>query len=275
MGSYLLLLIVPLICAPIQNLYLAFGQRYDLGSITYIATGTLLAAELTDPRARPEITFLTVLLVLLSAAAFLVRSFILTNGTPTDFTLFTFGQAWAVPALVQYEIERRSEGGGSGVYVHSLDHALMPILALSFGFAALATFFFVRSSTSLRLITFTESPFQYRLVSKNPWQLAWKVETTAIVIYFLAGISLRFVISDVSGQTFGLESIWCLLSAAVIGRRWQRWVIFGPIIVTMGRLTTNQYIDSKYSMLMVYALLAVCLIAINFFSKKASREISG
>ena len=275
MASYLLLLVVPLICAPVQNLYLAFGQRYDLGSITYIATGTLIATEWTDPSARPAITSLTILLLLLSAAAFLVRSFILTNGTPTDFTLFTFGQAWAVPALVQYEIEQRSGGGVSGVSVHSLDHALVPLLVLSLSVAVLATVLFVFSRTSLRLIMFTESPFQYRLVSKSPWHLAWKVESTAFVIYFLAGIGLRFVIADVSGQIFGLESIWCLLSAAVIGRSWQRWVIFGPIIVTIGRVTTNKYADAKYSLLMVYALLAVCLIAINLFAKRSSREIAG
>jgi hypothetical protein len=275
MVSYLLLLIVPLACVPIQNLYLAFGHRYDLGSITYIATGTLLATVYTDPGSRPQIGFLIVLLLLLSTICFLVRAYILANGTPSEFTMFTFGQAWAVPALVQYEIDKQTAGGEMSVFVHMVHNSLIPVLLLSLSIAVLITVWFVFSRLPTRLITFTESPSQYRFLSQDPWRLAWRIETASIVTYLIAGVAFRFVINDVSGQTFGLESIWCLLSAAVVGRKWQRWVVFGPVLLIMGRLAASQYTNSKYSALLVYVLLAVCLTAMSLRAEKTSREITG
>ena len=127
--------------------------------------------------------------------------------------------------LIPLILVQKSKDGGSGVYVHLFENLTFPIALASLLVAVLTTAFLVRSRISLRLVAFTESPLQYRFVFGSPWWLAWRIETCALVLYVLAGVAFRFVISDISGQTFGVESIWCLLSAAVIGRSWQMWVV--------------------------------------------------
>jgi len=273
MNSYLPLLVVPLLCVPIQNLYLSAGQRYDLGAITYVATGTFLTTFLSDPMARPQITLLLFTFALLSFASYFARCFILAYGSPKDFTLFTIGQVWAVPALVGYEIEMRSLDGSTGIYIPSF-HANLAVAGTALGVAGICGLLLARSSMTLRLIIFTESPLQYRLVFGSPLRLAWKIESFALFTYLLAGVAFRFVISDISGPIFGTESIWCLLCAAVIVRKWQQFVIAGPIVVTLARLFINQFVDSKYSLIFVYVLLALCLAMTNLNAKRASREIA-
>jgi hypothetical protein len=276
MDSYIPLLIVPLLCVPIQHLYLAAGQRYDLGAITYVATGTFLATFFTDPAARPQITLLIIILVLLSIAACLIRCFILAYGRPRDFTLFTFCQLWAVPAIVGYEIERQSSDGRSGIYIHTFYNLKLPVALVALVVALIITGILTRTSTTLRLVIFTESPRQYSLLFGSPLQLAWKIEAYALLSYLLGGLAFRFMISDISGDIFGTESIWCLLCAAVIPRKWQKVVVAGPVAVTFVRLFINQSnIDSKYSLLLVYFLLALCLAIVISNAKRASREIVG
>lgn len=275
MNSYLPLLIVPLLCVPMQHLYLFAGRRYDLAAITYIATGTFITTFFSDPAARPRIQGLLSILIVLSLVVYVARCFVLAYGSPKDFTLFTFCQLWAIPAVVGYEIGLQSADGANGIYIHTFHHLGLTIAAAALVAAVFVIVLLGRSSTALRLVVFTESPLQYRLLFGSPLHLAWRVETCAVFTYVLAGVAFRFVISDLSGAIFGTESVWCLLCAAVIVRKWQKFLILGPLLVTYARMLINQVVDSKYSQLSVYFLIAVCLAIVNSNTKRASRETSG
>ena len=274
MDSYLPLLIVPLVCVPIQHLYLTAGQRYDLGAVTYIATGTFLCAVFTAPQAHAQVQVIAVLLALLSLVVYLARCLILAYGTPKDFTLFTFCQLWGVPAFIGYEIERTGSPGATGISVPShTDPRLVTALALAA--VALLTFILLRRQTSLRLLLITESPLQYSFVFGSPLRLAWNIETYALLSYMAAGVAFRFFISDISDAQFRTESIWCLLSASVIIERWKMFVVVGPIVIMVLRKFLNQNIEPQYSLLSLYLLLACCLFLLNATGRRSSRETAG
>ncbi len=238
----------------------------------YVALGTLLTSFITDPIARPQISSLLLLLVLSSLAFCFLRCLILDKGTPRDYTLFTLGQLWAIPSLVSYEIAQHSSGAAVGIYIHSLKAFNFVIACTSVIFVAAFSQLLTRSSLPTRLVAFTESPQQYRLVFGPSLKLALQVETCALICYLLAGVAFRFVISDISGGVFGTESIWCLLSIALINRRWQSWVIAGPVSVTLTRLLINRVVDPRYSFITTYGLLAASLAILNITAKRVSRE---
>jgi len=271
--SYVSLLYVPALCAPLQNLYITAGQRYDLGAITYIAGGALTAAILSDSGARRELLPLLMILVALSVTSYVLRCLILSIGSPKDFTLFTFGQTWAVPAIIGYEIEHRAVTGTTGVYVNSLERYSLVVIIVVTVLSLLFTVVLARTSLTLRLTLLTENSEQYCLTFGSPWALALRIESLAFASYFLAGVAFRFALSDISADVFGTESLWSLLAASIVPGKWRLFVICGPFAATAIRFLINQSsVDSKYDLLLVYVLIGACLAVLNVNAKRVCRE---
>ena len=105
LDGYAVLLLVPLMCVPVQRLYLKEGQRYDLGAGTYVSAGTFFAAIWSLPADRAVALRVAGVLFAALLIVFAVRVLALTFGRPADFTLVSFGQLWATPALIDYELQ--------------------------------------------------------------------------------------------------------------------------------------------------------------------------
>lgn len=270
--AYAVLFIVPAAVAPIQVLYLKSGQRYDLGASMYIATGAFLAAAL--PLQNPEhrvIVYLCTRLVLFSALAFLARVFALAYGRPSDFTLVSLGQYWATPSFIYYHLSKLTNGSG----VNIGDVCWPPICSVISAcvVALLVSYVISRLSLGDRLVAATEAPRQYGLMFGSKLQLALGIEILAFGSLAISGALLRLISNDLSPDTFGTETLWCVLAVAFLGRTSSAaYALLGPLMVTVLRLILNITIPAKWCMSVVYALMVVLLIARLEHSEKGSRD---
>jgi hypothetical protein len=270
LDSYSVLLLVPVTSVPVQLLYLKAGQRYDLGVGTYVSTGAFLAAS--SSLSADHASAMQVLAVLLAtlAGAFGLRLFALAFGRPSDFTLISFGQLWATPALIDYELQHLTRG--SGVSLQPIPCHPFAVALASCGFAAFVGYAISKTSLPDRLVALTEAPVQYRLLLGRPLSLALKLELLALGIYLAAGIILRLTMNDLSASTFGSESVWCVLAAAPAPRSSGFWVLLGPLVATLLRFLINSIVPAQFATMAVYAALALVLIVVSARAREASRD---
>jgi hypothetical protein len=270
LDSYSVLLLVPMTCVPVQLLYLKAGQRYDLGPGTYVSTGAFLAA--TASLSADHSSAMRMLAVLLATlvGAFALRLFALAFGRPSDFTLISFGQLWATPALIDYELQHLTKG--SGVSIQPIPYHPSFVALAACGFAAVVGYAISKTSLPDRLVALTEAPVQYRLLLGSPLSLAIKLEVLALGIYLAAGILLRLTVNDLSASTFGAEGIWCVLAAAPTPRSSGFWVLLGPLAATSLRFLIKSIVPAQFATMAVYGALAVVLIVVSTRAPEGSRD---
>jgi len=272
LDSYSVLLLVPMTCVPVQLLYLKAGQRYDLGTGTYVSTGAFLAAGSSLFVDHPSaVRMLSVLLVTL-VGAFSLRLFSLAFGRPADFTLISFGQLWATPALIDYELQQLTKASGVSLKPIAWHPSVLALAAC--GFAAFVGFAISKTSLPDRLVALTEASVQYRLLFGSSLSLALRLEVLALGIYLSAGILLRLTMNDLSASTFGDEGIWCVLAAAPAPRSSGLWVLLGPLAATLLRFLIKSFVPAQFATMAVYATLALVLIAVSARAPEASRDAS-
>src|ERR1035441_8620141 len=257
-------------CVPVQRLYLKEGQRYDLGAGTYVSAGTFFAAIWSLPADRAVALRVAGVLFAALLIVFAVRVLALTFGRPADFTLVSFGQLWATPALIDYELQTVTKA--SGVPLEPI--AFHPLILASAASAAAAVLGYAIYRTSLpdRLVALTEAPNQYRLLFGSPGWLALRLELMALTSFFFAGVLLRLTINDLSPATFGTEGIWCVLAAAAAARSAGPFLLAGPLATTVVRFLIKSIVPSRFSSMAVYGALVLVLVLVISRSKEASRD---
>ena len=268
--SYALLLLVPLLCVPVQLLFLKSGQRYDLGAVTYIAGGTFIAVAVSAPINRTIAVSVLTLLFAAILGAFTLRVFALAFGRPADFTLISFGQLWATPALIDYELQILTKSSGLPMEPLRI-HPSVVALAVSAVVAVLG-YVIAKSSLPHRLTAITESPVEYRLLCGSPVSLALKLETLAFLTYVSAGILLGLLLNNVSKDNFGDESIWCVLAAAPAARSSGALIFAGPFLAILARILIKSIVPVRFATLAVYAALAILLAILISCTPEASRD---
>jgi len=263
---------MPMACVPVQRLYLKEGQRYDLGATTYVSAGAFVAAAAFAPvPADRDVAFRIVIVLGIAVfAIFLVRVFALTFGRPADFTLISFGQLWATPALIGYELQSLTRG--SGLPLQSVVANSEPVALGACVLAASLVYLLNQTTLPDRLIALTEAPEQYRLLFGSPFRLALRLEALAFGVYFAAGTLLRLTMNDLSADTFGTETVWCVLAAALAARSTQAWVLAGPVAATLVRFIIKSLVPARFSTLTVYAALALVLVLVITHAQEASRD---
>ena len=275
LDSYAILFIVPVICVPVQFLYLKAGQRYDLGVGTYVSAGAFFAACWSLSATHHIALELTAVLFYTLLVAFAIRVFAMAYGRPSDFTLISFGQLWATPALIDYELHKLTNS--SGLQLESV-HIRPAHVAIGGACVAAGMGYIIsRSSLPDRLVALTEAPVQYRLVLGSPMRLALKLEVLALIVYFSAGVIFSLTLNDLSADTFGTETIWCVLAAAPLGRSMLErsrgfWVILGPIAATLLRYLVKSFVPATLATMVGYVTLAIVLVFVATLAKEASRD---
>ena len=270
LDGYAVLSIVPFMCVPVQLLFLKYGERYDLGAGMYVAAGAFVSASWSLPADRAIVLPIAGVLLLAIVAAFMIRVFALAFGRSADFTLISFGQLWATPALIDYELQRLTKG--SGISLHPLGLSPVAVAFAASVFAALLGYVVQRTSLPDRLVALTEAPVQYRLLLGSPIRLALRLESLAFGVYCLAGILLGATINDLSSSTFGAESIWCVLASAPVARSSGFWIFVGPLAATCVRFLIKSIFPAQFSAMVVYATLALVLVWSISRAKEASRD---
>jgi len=270
LDSYAVLLLVPMTCVPIQLLYLKAGQRYDLGAVTYVSAGTFFAAS--SDFSLNHFALLRIATVLLATllGAFVLRWLALTFGRPADFTLISFGQLWATPALIDYQLQRLTRASGIPLHPIPIHPTIVALVACAL--AALLGYLAGKTSLPDRLVALTQAPTQYRLLFGSRARLALLLEALAFSLFFLAGVLLRLTVQDLSASTFGSESIWCVLAAAPSPRASGPWVLIGPFAATFLRFAIKSLVPAQFAAAVVYAVLALVLIVVSARAQEASRD---
>jgi hypothetical protein len=253
-----------------QLLYLKAGQRYDLGAATYVSAGAFLAASWSLPADRAVALRVTWVLLVTLLGAFIIRSFALAFGRPADFTLISFGQLWATPSLIDYELQGLTKASGVPLEpVHC--HPAIVALAAS-GLAAFLGYAINKSALPDKLVVLTEAPVQYRLLFGSAGSLAVRLESIAFGIYFSAGVLLRLTLHNLSASTFGNETIWCVLAAAPVARSSGSRVLLGPLVTTFVRFLVNSYVPAQFATMMVYGGLVLVLVLVATHAQEVSRD---
>lgn len=270
LDSYALLLLVPMMCVPVQRLFLKSGQRYDLGAVTYIAGGTFIAAAASVHVNRGIAHSVLVAILATILGVFAIRVLALAVGRPADFTLISFGQLWATPALIDYELQKLTQSSGLPLEPVHLHPAVVAFVVS--GLAAVLGFAIARSSLPHRLTALTESPVQYRLLCGSPLGLALRLEALALFTYLLAGTLLGLLLNDLSADSFGNESIWCVLAAAPAARSSGALVLAAPFSAILARFLIKSLVPSRFATMAVYATLVFFLAVVISRAPEASRD---
>lgn len=270
LGTYAILLLVPLTCAPIQVLYLKYGRRFDLGAVTYIAYGAFAAASWFPSADHQIIINMAWSMGFAAVTVFAIRGVALAFGRPAEFTLISFGQLWATPALIDYKLQ--SLTSASGLQLEDAPDRLLYVLSAACVVAALVSILIRQYHLDSRLVALTEAPVQYRLLFGSRYWLAFRLEFLAFITYFVAGILLCLITNNLSADSFGDESLWCVLAAAPSIPFSGILIILGPFGTMILRFVVKSVVPSWLASPVVYIFLALLLAGVAATSKEASRD---
>jgi hypothetical protein len=212
-------------------------------------------------------------LIPLTVVLLAARVVVLAYGRPAEFTLISLGQLWAMPSLLSYCF---GKGGKSGVALNEFPILALAAPAIAVLLSLLLAYAIRKMTLSRRLIAATEAPRQYALTFGHHLSLALRVEIVALVSYGLAGVLLRCVTNDLSPDTFGTETLWCVIAVAITGRDWRisGAYLVGPLLVVALRWLTKTFVSATYASLVVYFLLASLLVLAASRARIVSRDVN-
>ena len=258
--SYAALVVVPLLCAPVQLLWLKSGRRYDVGMAMTVATMTFLvaAAMRAAPADHIKLVHIAGVLLAISIPLVLLRVLAAAYGTPMQFTLLSLAQMWATMPLVHLALKQQQAEEGIAV-TQAVDGRLVFAAALIASW--LLAWRLSAAKLPERLLAFTESPSEYGASMGSPLILVAKIELLTLACCAAAGTAMRLVHGDLSAELFTDLGLWMVLSVAPLpGFRWL-WAGLGPLVVVLVRLLVKTYLPASTSSLFAYLALAVVLLS--------------
>jgi hypothetical protein len=254
-GDYSSLAVSTVLAAPAQFLYFRMGRRYDLGAILFVAAGAFAVAAMRAPSiAQGHAQAVLAPLLTAAVTSVVLRVITLHYLDNRAFTLVSLGAMWVTPPLIAFALQSRNLY--AGLYSGSAFHA-RPVLGAAVALSAAAAAVAIRLRLPTRLLAFSDSREDYKILIGSPLMLALQTETFSCSLYLLAGIAFGLVQNNLSVASFETEAIWMLLGVAVVPRYvwWQ--VALCPLAILIIRYLMHSLLNATYAAAGAYLALIV------------------